>query len=32
VDGDSDLDLMVTTTLPSYEGAGRFPTRLLEFK
>ncbi len=32
VDGDTDLDLVITTDLASYLGEGKRPTRLLEFR
>ena len=32
VDGDADLDLLLSTRLTTYEGEGMFPTRLLEFR
>jgi hypothetical protein len=32
IDGDSDLDLVLTTDLPAWQGENRQPTRLLEFR
>jgi hypothetical protein len=32
VDGDDDLDLILTTTLSGYTSAGAYPTRLLKFR
>ena len=32
VDGDDDLDMIITTTLATYDGTGSTPTRLLEFR
>jgi hypothetical protein len=31
VDGDGDLDLVITTTLPDFQGEGKRPSRLLDF-
>ena len=32
LDGDGDLDMVITTTLSSYMDAGDRPTRMFEFR